>query len=493
MAEHIQLRRDTSANWTLNNPILYQAEVGVETDTWLFKIGTGSLPWNSLDYVLPNGDAFSIDYTFSDTTMDSDPGPGVVRLGSTSQSMSLVMRADVLDLRGIDVTNLLGQLDDSTNPIKGYLRIRKQRDQNKWILFEVLGLDAPGGYYNINIKPAGAQSSGSPFLNGDLVTIVFSRTGDKGDTGLGVPGTNGATWYSGTSTPSSGLGVNGDFYLNTISYDISNKISGSWTVIGNIKGTTGAGGNGIVTYLWESESPPITGIHRRWYADRAGTILSCWAGVALADNTVGAATFDILKNGTTIYTSATKPSVPTSSFIGAERIPDILTFIKGDYFQIVVNDTGGASGPLRTYINFQYAGISSGGVTIPSTVNLLKGDGSGNVLDSLIRPAQAVAAVNLSAFDIVTVDGFKADSGTPAHYGKVVGITRSAVSTGFVADVIYYGEVTNGSWSWTAGQKLFLNGSTLSTTPPSSGFIQMVAIAKNNNTIVMRMETPVLF
>jgi hypothetical protein len=32
------------------NPILAQAEVGVETDTSKFKMGTGSTHWNDLDY-----------------------------------------------------------------------------------------------------------------------------------------------------------------------------------------------------------------------------------------------------------------------------------------------------------------------------------------------------------------------------------------------------------------------------------------------------------
>jgi hypothetical protein len=54
MAVRIQLRRDTAANWSQNNPILRPGEVGVETDTLKFKIGpTVSAPaigtaWNSI-------------------------------------------------------------------------------------------------------------------------------------------------------------------------------------------------------------------------------------------------------------------------------------------------------------------------------------------------------------------------------------------------------------------------------------------------------------
>jgi Major tropism determinant N-terminal domain len=46
----VQFRRDTSTNWTTNNPILLSGELGLETDTDLFKIGNGTSAWNSLPY-----------------------------------------------------------------------------------------------------------------------------------------------------------------------------------------------------------------------------------------------------------------------------------------------------------------------------------------------------------------------------------------------------------------------------------------------------------
>lgn len=52
MADIIQIRRDTSANWTTANPTLAQGEPGFETDTGKFKIGNGSTAWNSMSYFL---------------------------------------------------------------------------------------------------------------------------------------------------------------------------------------------------------------------------------------------------------------------------------------------------------------------------------------------------------------------------------------------------------------------------------------------------------
>ena len=57
MAIRIQLRRDTVANWTTNNPILLPGEIGVETDTLKFKIGNGSR-WNATtSYAFKAGEA----------------------------------------------------------------------------------------------------------------------------------------------------------------------------------------------------------------------------------------------------------------------------------------------------------------------------------------------------------------------------------------------------------------------------------------------------
>jgi hypothetical protein len=46
----LQLRRDTAANWTAADPTLASGEMGIETDTNLFKIGDGVTEWTSLAY-----------------------------------------------------------------------------------------------------------------------------------------------------------------------------------------------------------------------------------------------------------------------------------------------------------------------------------------------------------------------------------------------------------------------------------------------------------
>jgi hypothetical protein len=52
MAIKLQIRRGLAADWAnpANNPVLLGGEIGFETDTGNFKIGDGTLAWNSLAY-----------------------------------------------------------------------------------------------------------------------------------------------------------------------------------------------------------------------------------------------------------------------------------------------------------------------------------------------------------------------------------------------------------------------------------------------------------
>lgn len=106
--------------------------------------------------------------------------------------------------------------------------------------------------------------------------------------------------------------------------------------------------------------------------------------------------------------------------------------------------------------------------------------------------AEIVATENLPALSFVTAGGQVANSSNTSHFGRVVGITMEAILSGFVATLFVEGEVTDLSWSWTANQKLFLNGTTLSTVPATTGFSQLVGITRNSSTVFIRLNAPVL-
>ena len=73
--------------------------------------------------------------------------------------------------------------------------------------------------------------------------------GEKGEDGAtgkngadGKDGKDGATWLVGSIDPRSFEGKDGDLYLNITTWDVWHKVSGEWTLLGNIKGADGVGG-----------------------------------------------------------------------------------------------------------------------------------------------------------------------------------------------------------------------------------------------------------
>ena len=89
MAVRIQLRRDTAANWSSTNPLLYPGEFGIETDTLKIKMGplvtapTVGTAWNSItQYVnlVPDGNSTIGDYVL---VSDINSADGVAGLDSS--------------------------------------------------------------------------------------------------------------------------------------------------------------------------------------------------------------------------------------------------------------------------------------------------------------------------------------------------------------------------------------------------------------------------
>ena len=76
MADKIQLRRDTASNWSTQNPVLSQGELGAETDTLKIKMGDSTSTWNQLSYLIDTGNyATSAELTAAVSNLvDAAPG-----------------------------------------------------------------------------------------------------------------------------------------------------------------------------------------------------------------------------------------------------------------------------------------------------------------------------------------------------------------------------------------------------------------------------------
>lgn len=114
---------------------------------------------------------------------------------------------------------------------------------------------APGSvWFNSAGTPSGATGVVGDYhlntSNGDVSkktgTSTWTVQGNiKGPTG--GTGAAGSTWYNQAGTPSGGTGINGDYDLNTTNGDVYKKISGTWTLQGNIRGPNGSTGAGVPT------------------------------------------------------------------------------------------------------------------------------------------------------------------------------------------------------------------------------------------------------
>lgn len=103
-----------------------------------------------------------------------------------------------------------------------------------------------------------------------------------------------------------------------------------------------------------------------------------------------------------------------------------------------------------------------------------------------------LANESISANIVVTSTGVQANSATIAHRGKIIGISTASVSSGFMGSAKGFGEWVNATWSWTIGDKIYLNGTSLSTTAPSSGFIQFIGTATASDTININLGPAIL-
>jgi hypothetical protein len=121
MAKRILIRRDTTENWEDVNPILSNGELGVEIKsdgTRGIKLGTGSVPWDSLDYLIDNPvSAIEFENHENDTTAHGateEPLPNLITMynsdGGLKSNKTPAEQNDVI--RKTELDAISGDLDD---------------------------------------------------------------------------------------------------------------------------------------------------------------------------------------------------------------------------------------------------------------------------------------------------------------------------------------------------------------------------------------------
>lgn len=115
----IQVRSDTSSNWTSVNPTLATGEIGFESNTGKFKIGTGSTVWSSLPYTSDTAGSATTagSWTTARTiTLAGDLTGSVSINGSANVSLSATIAANSVAL-GTDTTGNYMSGITGTSPV----------------------------------------------------------------------------------------------------------------------------------------------------------------------------------------------------------------------------------------------------------------------------------------------------------------------------------------------------------------------------------------
>lgn len=192
----IQIRGGTAGEWNNANPVLAPREIGVETDTRMFKIGDGNTPWTSLTYA--GYDWLTLPHK-----------PSVIAAGSTQSEARAAIGAGVSNL-------VLGSTSETAKPGNYLPAVEELVDAGVPGKNLLLAEDEEGARASINAAaPLGftpedsankGQANGYPSLDG-AGKIPVTQLPSSVLTYLGV-------YDAATDTPSltDGTGDAGDVY-----------------------------------------------------------------------------------------------------------------------------------------------------------------------------------------------------------------------------------------------------------------------------------------
>ena len=142
-----------------------------------------------------------LNYTWSSSTSDADPGTGKIAFnsGSLGSVSKLYIADETADSGNPSVATFLLSMDDSTNTaLRGTISIIKKSAQQNFAIYNLTSAsEDDSGYVTHNVTHV--VSNGS-FTNNDDVFVTFSRTGNAGADGADGSGTMSSFTMSDGST-----------------------------------------------------------------------------------------------------------------------------------------------------------------------------------------------------------------------------------------------------------------------------------------------------
>ena len=280
-----------------------------------------------------------------------------------------------------------------------------------------LELRSPQVWSNGAGVPSGASGSIGDYYMNNTNGDVYLKTGAstwtlqtniRGTTGAsgtnGTNGTPGAVWRNGSGAPSAGLGIDGDYYLNTANSDVYFKASGAYSVITNIKGASGAGtGDVIGPASSVSGNIPTFNVTTGKGIQDSGVPMASMVGALLVTSAAGTTTLTVASPRTVYVTGSTTQTIV---------LPDVTTLQLGWTYRVVNANSAGAvtvqSSGLNSFSTVHnpnqvadYICVAVTGTGIASWVQLFVGStgkqGFGSIVYSGAPAIQQVAFISSNA------------------------------------------------------------------------------------------------
>ena len=401
MAIRIQLRRDTTANWTTNNPILLPGEIGVETDTLKFKIGNGSR-WNATtSYAFKAGEA-----------------NGIATLGPTGK----IPTSQLPDSISMDaeLSSALAALTTSSITEGSNQYFTNQR-----------AIDAVSSLILSSILTE-TTNRNSAILAAKSEAILEAATDASGKSSLAK---SEAILTSASSISSASASAN-TYTDNKVAAEASSRSTGINTAISteitNRNIAIQSSINALTTSDIEEGSNKYFTDSRALFAT-ASSYESLGSAASAQSAAIAAAASDATtKANAAIATAATDATTKANAALASantytDSLSTSLNNTLGDY--VLENDRNQASG---------FAGLNSFGKlldsVIPTSVNAYADaavaaivNSAPSTLDTLGELAAALQADEAASTTLTALVGTKATIASPTFTGTVSGITKSMV------------------------------------------------------------------
>ena len=246
----IQARRGTAATWTSTNPTLAAGEMGFETDTGKFKIGTGSAAWTALGYAGGGQNTLST-YVYTATSgqttfsgADSNGNTLSYTVGAIQVYLNgalLTPTSDFTASTGTSVVLVTGALTSDT--------------------LTVLAL----GSFTVSTDIAKSTLS----TKGDILTATAASTpavlavGSDGSSIVADSSTSTGLRWQGSQVAGKNAVINGDFLINQRAFT-SNTTAGAYNFDRWVQDNSG-GSFTLTPQTFTPGAAPIAGYEGRTY------------------------------------------------------------------------------------------------------------------------------------------------------------------------------------------------------------------------------------